>query len=258
MLLAADLHIHTVLSPCASRDMRPRAIVREAALRGLGVIAVCDHNSAGNVDAVRAAAAALDDGPFVVPGIEITTAEEVHVLGFFRTPRDACAAGDEVKDGLPAWRPFAKRASAASAASAAARQPEQELVGPDDTVTGIEGKMLTAASTFSLGETVRLIHRHGGLAVAAHVDRRSFSVPGQLGFLPPGVDFDGLEISAEGTARGRDGEFAALGFPLLSSSDAHFLEDIGGGMTLLDIEAPCFDEIRQALRGSRGRRCVIA
>ena len=80
-----------------------------------------------------------------------------------------------------------------------------------------------------------LIHRHGGLAVAAHVDRRSFSVPGQLGFIPPDVPFDGLEISAAGVAQGRAAEFAAHGLPLLCSSDGHFLNDIGCGFTVLEV-----------------------
>ena len=90
--LAADMHIHTVLSPCASRETTPPAIVREAARRGLAVIALCDHNTAGNVRAVACAAAAIPNGPVVIAGIEITTVEEAHVLGWFGTPQDACAA----------------------------------------------------------------------------------------------------------------------------------------------------------------------
>ena len=202
MRLAADMHIHTVLSPCASRDMTPPAIVREAARKGMAVIAVCDHNSAGNVEAVAAAAAAIPDGPVVIPGIEITTAEEVHVLGFFPDAAAACRAAGEVTAGLPPWRPLAARTS-----TAGAREPEQELVDEKGSVTGIEDRMLAAASRFTLSQTVDLIHRHGGLAVAAHMDRKSFSVPGQLGFLPPEVPFDGLEISAAGAARGRAAEF---------------------------------------------------
>ena len=253
MRLAADMHIHTVLSPCASRDMTPPAIVREAARKGMAVIAVCDHNSAGNVEAVAAAAAAIPDGPTVIPGIEITTAEEVHVLGFFPDAAAACAAAGEVTAGLPLWRPLAARTSAAGA-----REPEQELVDAKGSVTGIEDRMLAAASRFTLSQTVDLIHRHGGLAVAAHMDRKSFSVPGQLGFLPPEVPFDGLEISAAGAARGRAAEFSGHGLPLLSSSDGHFLEDIGTGFTVLDVEEPVFAELCKALRGTGGRGCTIA
>jgi 3',5'-nucleoside bisphosphate phosphatase len=249
--VAADMHIHTALSPCAARAMTPPAIAREAARKGMAMIAVCDHNSAGNVDAVAAAAAALPDGPVVIPGIEITTAEEVHVLGFFPDGAAARAAAAEVV--LPPWRPLAPRTS-----KAGMRQPDQALMDAEGRITGIEERMLAAASAFTLSETVDLIHRHGGLAVAAHMDRRSFSVTGQLGFLPPDVPFDGLEVSAAGVAQGRAAEFAGHGLPLLSSSDGHFLEDIGAGFTVLDVEEPGFAELARALHGVGGRGCTVA
>jgi predicted metal-dependent phosphoesterase TrpH len=217
--LIADMHIHTALSPCASPEMTPDAIVREAARKGLAVIAVCDHNTAGNVRAVAAAAAGIPGGPVVIAGIEITTVEEVHVLGWFPTADSACAAAGELE---------------------------------------VDSALASAASQLTLSQTVDLIHRHGGLAVAAHVDRRSFSVPGQLGFIPPDVPFDGLEISAAGAARGRAAGFAALGLPLVSSSDCHFLDDMGAGTTQLDVAAPCFDEIAMALGMVEGRGCTIA
>ncbi len=252
MTCAADLHIHTVLSPCASRQMRPRAIVREAMEKGMAMIAVCDHNSAGNILAVRTASEALG-GPAVIAGMEITTREEVHVLGFF--PNEAAAAGAacEVQEGLPAWKPLL-----ATTSQAGRRAPEQELVDAEGNITGIESKMLASASLFSLCDAVMLIHRHGGLAVAAHMDRRSFSVPGQLGFLPPDVAFDGLEVSAAGARKGRAEEFRAHGLPILCSSDGHFLTDIGTGFTVINLSEPGFDELALALRGIDGRGCALA
>jgi 3',5'-nucleoside bisphosphate phosphatase len=251
--IAADLHIHTVLSPCASREMTPPAIVREAQDRGLRMIAVCDHNSAGNVAAVAEAASRMPDGPVVISGIEITTVEEVHVLGYFPGIDEALAASEEVRAGLPQWRALAPRTSPAGR-----REPEQQLMDADGQVTGIETLMLAAASRFSLAAAVDLIHRHAGLAVAAHMDRRSFSVPGQLGFLPPDVPFDGLEISAAGVSGGRAAEFAVHGLPLLNSSDSHFLQEIGTGLTALEVEAPQFVELCKALRCEEGRRYAIA
>ena len=132
--LAADMHIHTALSPCASPEMTPQAIALAAAQRGLAVIAVCDHNTAGNVRAVAEAAAVIPGGPVVIAGMEITTVEEAHVLGWFRTPDDAIAAAGELR---------------------------------------VDPALASAACQLSLTQTVDLIHRHGGLAVAAHVDRRS-------------------------------------------------------------------------------------
>ncbi len=251
--LAADLHIHTVLSPCASRAMTPATIVREAMARGVEVIAVCDHNTSGNVAAV-AAAAARAGGPFVIAGIEITTSEEVHVLGYFPSAESACAAGRAVTERLPLWRPLTSR----TAGLRGPREPDQQIVDAEGNVTGIEERMLAAASPYSLSQTVDLIHHHGGLAVAAHMDRRSFSVPGQLGFLPPDVPFDGLEISAAGVNRGRARDFACHGITLISSSDSHFPTEIGTGITALDVEDMSFDELSLALCGSCGRGCAIA
>jgi PHP family Zn ribbon phosphoesterase len=249
--ILADLHIHTALSPCAEREMTPPAIVREALRKGLEMIAVCDHNSAGNTAAVCAAArgAALA----VVAGMEITTMEEVHVLGLFPDAVEAARASEVVTEGLPLWK-----ALTTFGPGDAVRRPEQELMDADGKVMAIEERMLGAASRFTLSQAVDLIRAHGGLAVAAHVDRRAFSVVGQLGFLPPEVRFDALEISAAGKARGRAAEFAGSGCILVSSSDSHFLEEIGSSMTALDLEEPSFEEMRRAFYGLGGRGCRIA
>lgn len=217
--IAADLHIHTSLSPCASPDLTPAGIVEEAARRGLAMIAVCDHNTAAAATPVMEAASAIAGGPAVIAGIEITTREEAHVLGWFPSAREAGEAAGALR---------------------------------------VDPALASAATTHSLSEAVDLIHRHGGLAAAAHVDRRSFSVPGQLGFIPEDVPFDALEISAAGVERGRAEAFASLGIPLVSSSDCHFLQDMGSGYTLLEVEEPAFAELGKALGRRGGRRCSIA
>ena len=237
--VAADLHVHTCLSPCAERSMRPRAIVEAAVARGIGMIGVCDHNSAGNV---RAVASAAGGRLCVIAGMEITTSEEAHVVGLFPTAAAAEAAAAELAGALPR-----------------SRQPEaQELVDADGTTLGIEALMLAFASAFSLEGTIDLVHRHGGLAIAAHVDRRSFSVPSQLGFIPPEAGFQALEISAHGARVGRAPAFAGLGFTLTSASDAHAPELVGDGFVVLDVEEPCFPELALALAGAHGRGCAVA
>jgi predicted metal-dependent phosphoesterase TrpH len=219
----ADLHIHTALSPCADREMLPDAIVRVARERGLAVIAICDHNSAGNVQAVMEAAATAHGGePRVIPGIEITTREEVHVLGLFPEAEAALAVAAAVLSTLP------------------------------------DERFLAAASGYDLSAAVALVRRSGGLAVAAHLDRRAFSVLGQLGFLPEDVRFDAAEVSAAGVARHREEGLRHLGLPLITGSDAHALEEIGAAATVLEVEAPEFAELALALRGERGRRCRLA
>ena len=237
--VVADLHIHTVLSPCAAREMTPEAIVAEAVRKGLHMIAICDHNSSSNAAAVRRAAASE---LVVLAGIEVTSAEEAHVLGIFPDEKAAGAVAEVVRSRLPLG----------------GEEQEQELWGPDGEPAGRETRMLVASSGLVLGSVVELIHARGGLAVAAHVDRRSFSVIGQLGFLPEGVRFDAAEISAAGVKRGRVALHAGLGLPLLSASDAHSLEEIGDGATDLEVREPSFSELALALRGVKGRRLRCA
>jgi predicted metal-dependent phosphoesterase TrpH len=219
--------------------MRPRAIVAAALARGIGMIGVCDHNSAGNV---RAVAAAADGLLRVIPGMEITTSEEAHVVGLFPSADAAEAAAREVAAGLPACR----------------LEAEQELVDADGATVEVEGRMLSTASAFSLEATVDLVHRHGGLAIAAHVDRRSFSVPSQLGFIPPGTAFQALEISAHGARIGRTATFARLGYALTTASDAHAPELVGEAFVVLEVGTPDFLELSLALAGVDGRGCTIA
>ncbi len=238
----ADLHLHTALSPCGSPDMTPPRIVREAEAQGLALIAVCDHNTCGNAGAVaRAGGGRLA----VIPGIEVTTAEEVHVLGLFPGLGAAERAMQRVQAGLPAWAP-------------PQGCTQQRLLDEEGRILGYESHLLSGSSALRLGEVVALIRSLGGLAVASHVDRRSFSVISQLGFLPPEVRFDALEISAAGAARGRVMDFLSSGLPLLCSSDGHCPEEVGAGCTVLEAEEPSFAELAMALRGAGGRRCGIA
>jgi hypothetical protein len=245
--LWGDLHLHTVLSPCAAPEMTPAALVERAAAQGLALIAVCDHNSAGNVAAVQEAAAARRDLRLrVIAGLEITTAEEVHVLGLFATAAAAEAVGDAVRATLP---PLTRPAR---------WMGPQLLVDARGAERGREPRMLAGASGLTLAAAVALIHARGGLAIAAHVDRPSFSVLAQLGLLPADAPFDALEVSAAGLAAGRADALLALGRPLVASSDSHSLDEIGAARTRLDVNAATFGELRLALAGAAGRRCACA
>jgi predicted metal-dependent phosphoesterase TrpH len=259
-VLLADLHIHTVLSPCASRQMLPRSIVRTCLDRGLTMIAICDHNSAANVRAVTEAAQRESGGALkVIPGIEVTSREEVHVLGLFPTLRGALAVGKSILETLPREKAAVKRPDPAAERHAC----QQWIVDAEDRRTGALRRSLTAASGYSLEEAVNLIRRHEGIAVAAHVDRRAFSVLGQLGFFPEKQRFFAAEISAAGAARGRVEkqwmeEFRRHGLPLISSSDSHSLEEIAASCTAFQVVEPCFTELVLAVQGIGSRRCQIA
>ncbi|MFH0964969.1 MAG: PHP domain-containing protein [Planctomycetota bacterium] len=241
--LKVDLHIHTALSPCGAREMTPPAIVRTARRAGLAMIAICDHNAAGNVAAVQEAAEAVLT---VIAGMEITTAEEAHVLGLFPDAAFACAAADVVRATLPEMDP------------APGVWGEQLLMDKEGRVTGREPRLLAAATDLDLAEVVRLIRSCSGLAIASHVDRPSFSVLSQLGMFPEGVRFDALEVSPLGRRPDRLRQLDGLDSPIVCSSDSHYLSEIGGGVTWIEADSQSFGELALALSRSNGRRVLHA
>jgi 3',5'-nucleoside bisphosphate phosphatase len=251
-VVSADLHVHTALSPCADPGMTPEVIVREARRKGLALIAVCDHNSARNARPVQAAAVRLAeaDGPgeplTVLAGIEITTAEEVHLLGLFPTLEGAEAASDEVAEALPAVDPDRPRFG------------QQTVFALDGLPAGEEVRPLCEATRLDLGQAVALVRRHGGLPVPAHVDRQAHGVFGQLGFFPEGLEVEAVEVTRHVARSPFASQLALLGLPWLCSSDAHAPEEIASGMTLFEVERPSLPELLRALRREGGRGCWYA
>ncbi len=236
----ADLHIHTALSPCGSDEMTPRAIVEAALAKGLDMIAICDHNSARNVAAVQEAG---DGRLAVLAGIEITSAEEVHVVGLFPDATAAEAAGAEIAPGLPD-----------GGGGYAEFFGEQQVFAADGRVLDTETAALAFATSLELDAVVELVKRHGGLAVAAHIDRKAFSVFSQLGFFPSESGFDAVEVTQfTRDDSPRMAEFEALGLAMTSSSDSHYLEEIGSAATGLTVKAPSFAELALAFAGAQGR-----
>jgi len=235
MKLRADLHIHTCLSPCADRDMSPPAVVRWGRKRGLHVIAVCDHNSAENVEAaIRAAEGA---GLAVIGGMEITSREEVHVLGLFKDDRALQSAQEVVYENL-------------RGENVPETFGEQLVMNERGEVVRHNSRLLIGATALSLEEVVQTVHRLGGLAIAAHVDRPRFSLISQLGFVPAGLGLDGVEVcSDEPPAVPED-------LAVIRSSDAHRPEEIGCRYTRFLVERPTASEIGMALHRMDGRRVL--
>ena len=239
--IRADLHVHTALSPCGSDEMTPAAIVAAALAKGLEMIAICDHNSTGNVAAVQQAAAGR---LAVLAGMEVTTAEEVHVVGLFPDLEAAEGVDAHIHLTLPL-----------ADADYYAFFGAQPFLEADGRPVGAETACLAVATPFDLTETVGLVHRAGGLAIAAHIDRRSFSVFSQLGFFPHDAGFDGAELSRHAGPRSpRWQEFMSLGLPVIASSDSHYLEEIGTASVDLWIAEADFAELTLAFSGAGGRR----
>jgi len=234
-----DLHIHTCLSPCAELDMYPRSIVERAMDKRLDVIAICDHNSAENVLFVQQAAEGL---PIVVlPGMEVTSREEVHTLALF----DNLDALLELQGMIYRHLPGKNDEEVFGC---------QAIVNEKNEVEGFNDHLLIGATELPLLGLIESIHALGGLAVASHIDRESFSVISQLGFISDDMPFDALEVSARvgmQDARYRYPELCRRTF--LVSSDAHFVRDIGRGYTDIVLEEVSVGELKMAFEHQKGR-----
>ena len=218
-----DLHVHSCLSPCAEEEMRPPAVLLTAERRGIRVLGMVDHSTAGNAPAFWEAAAAF--AVRVLVGMEVESAEGVHILALFDSPDAAGDMAAEVAEHLP---PLLNRPQLMG------RQLRVDAWG---TVLGEEPRLLICAADLSLDRLVELTHARGGLSIAAHVDRAAWGLLPTLGFVPPDLGVDLLEVSPALTpaaARRRWPELAA--WPLVQSSDAHCLEDVGRAPTLVSRE----------------------
>lgn len=238
----ADLHIHSCLSPCSDWDMSPKKIIAKSLERQLDLIAICDHNTAEN------AAAALREGTrqglAVLPGMEICSREEVHLVTLFKKIEDALKMQEFIYAHLPGKN-----------------QPEvfghQVVADEHDQVLGENPRLLIGATQLSLLEIVEKAHHLGGICISSHVDRPSYSLIGQLGFIPEDLHLDAVEVSYRVPLDKALTEVPGIkNYPCVTSSDAHFLSDIGQTWTEFILAAPTLQEIRMALAGTEGRRVL--
>ncbi|KPL82746.1 hypothetical protein SE15_11825 [Thermanaerothrix daxensis] len=242
-IFRADLHVHTVLSPCAEIEMLPPLIVSEAVERGITLIAITDHNATANIAAVQAAAAGHPLS--VLPGMELQTREDVHVLCLFDTLEQAHAWQAMVDQALP---PLKNRPDYFG---------DQLIVDKEGDFVAHEERLLLVATSFSLEEAWQKVTELGGLFIPAHVDRKTFGLIETLGFVPPTLPVEALEISRHLKPRDVPARFPQIvGYPLIQSGDVHRLSEFLGS-TLFEMEAPTLAEIRMALRGEKGRSCRI-
>ncbi|HAR40833.1 MAG TPA: phosphoesterase [Coprothermobacter sp.] len=235
MRLYYDLHIHSALSPCASDDMTPNNIVNMCLLKGLDIIAVTDHNSVRNVEAV--VNLAQRKGLIVVPGMEVQTKEEVHVLCYFYTL-------DHCYDFQAKWEDCLPRIK---------NRPEyfgnQLMLDEDDELIGEYPYLLLTSSSFGVEDVFRLI-RDRGVAVFAHVDRLSFSVLSNLGFIPDMDSVAALEISGAVSPEQFLMQHPALRkYRILQSSDAHYLGDIMERVSYVEVTSPSVEDFLKHLSG---------
>ncbi|MBN2743791.1 MAG: PHP domain-containing protein [Marinilabiliaceae bacterium] len=231
----ADLHIHTVLSPCGSLEMTPVRIVQQALRRGLDLIAITDHNSMRQCQQVQKVG--REAGLTVWCGVEINTREEVHCLAYFETPPQQDAFQQFLDVHLPNFPNDPRRFG------------DQVWVDANEIILGEESRWLIMALDAGIVEVAEAVKALNGIFIAAHADRPSYSIISQLGFVDPALPFDAIELSPHCN---RDAFLQAhphlLKYPLVSFSDAHCPGQIGAAC--LEFQAPevSFDALRACLR----------
>ncbi|MBN1633793.1 MAG: PHP domain-containing protein [Ignavibacteria bacterium] len=236
-LIKVDVHLHTCLSPCAEITQSPKRVVEKAYEKGLNLIFITDHNTMANTEAAMRAAKMFDDLR-VYPGMEITTSEEIHTLALFENPEDAYSVQDVINNNLPDVYYEKEKA-------------EQILANEDDEVEGFYDKSLLSAVDLSLDEILELIHSNNGLAIAAHIDRPSFSIISQFGFIPDNCSFDALEISPNmniESAKEYYKEYFSR-YKFVKGSDSHSLNMIGSTYMEICGKDNSFEEFRRYLYG---------
>jgi len=231
---AYDLHIHSCLSPCGDELMTPPNIANMAYIKGLDIIAVTDHNSARNARAVMSAAKAL---PLtVIAGIEVTTAEEIHVVCLFTDADSAEKAGEQLEKHLP---PVKNRPEYFG---------EQVIMDENESTSGTFPLLLSNALDISIDVLPKLIESFGGFCYPAHIDRPSNSILSVFGVLPEKPEFRTLEVfdpqrffeNAE-NLRCREEHI------IVTSSDAHRLSDISEREHFIKLPEASFECLRRAL-----------
>ena len=208
-----DLHIHSCLSPCGDDDMTPANIAGMAAIKGLDVIALTDHNACRNCPALMAAAE--EYGVLAIPGMEINTSEEVHAVCLFPTLEAALNFDGYVYDRL---MKFPNKAEIFG---------KQQIYNQEDQVEGEEENMLINSADISFDRLWELVQSYGGVMFPAHIDKGANSLIANLGFVPPDSRFTTAEVKDLKKLHQLRRENPYLEkCKIISNSDAHYLEHI--------------------------------
>lgn len=234
MKFAVDLHIHSALSPCGDDDMTPNNIVNMALIKGLDLIAVTDHNSAMNLPAVLEVA--KRKGLMVVPGIEVQTKEEVHIICLFKNLQSALKLDEIIFNCLPDIKNnedvFGR----------------QLIMDSEDQLIGKIDKLLISSCALSVNDVFILVKGLGGVCIPAHVDRPAYSITSNLGFIPPSLKVKTVEFSKKDSPEAIIKRYPFLKkYDYIVSSDAHYLWDISEREFFVEMEFLSFTNLANLL-----------
>lgn len=221
--LSYDFHIHSCLSPCGDNDMTPQNIAAMSALKRLDVIAITDHNSCKNCASVIDAAQVYD--LLVIPGMELTTSEEVHVLCLFYDLTSALNFDDYVYKHLLPIKNNAKIFG------------EQLLCNSQDKVIGNVENLLINSTDISLDSLWELVTEYNGIIIPAHLDKDSTSIISNLGFIPLDSKFKCAEFKDTKKLKELTESNPILSScSIITSSDAHYLQDISEPIHTIQVD----------------------
>lgn len=234
MIFKADLHIHTVLSPCGDLEMSPSAIIETARLKGLDIIGITDHNSTLNADITRKIGE--KNGIFVLMGAEVQTIEEVHCL---------CFMPNSEKLGL--FQQFLDE-NIIKIPNDVNNFGYQLVVDEFENILGEIPFFLVSSLKLSIEEVSKMVYELDGIFIPAHVDRPFMSLSSQLGFVPPDLTFDILELSRSGLLNNfpKTNNFFE-NYAYITSSDSHYLKDIARVYTEIELDGIDFYKLKRAL-----------
>ncbi len=244
--------------------MSPLRVVQMARKKNLDIIGICDHNSAENVQFTINVSHLSDTGKNgrpskdrrynrkeneqtikVLPGMEICTKEEVHIVALFDEIGDALKMQEIVYHALPAEKNDPELFG------------EQIIANENDDIEGYSDRLLIGATELSVQDVLSHIHVFNGLAFASHIDRESYSIIGQLGFIPDDLKIEAVELSCNMSVEDAYQKFPEVRkYPIIRSSDAHYLNDIGIMTTSFFIEKPTILEIKRAFHNEHGRKVL--
>jgi PHP family Zn ribbon phosphoesterase len=239
----ADLHVHTVLSPCAEVDMIPPLIVQQALEQKIDLIAITDHNASANVAPVQKAAEGT--GLTVLPGMEVQSREDVHLLTIFETLDALNTWQAEVDGALPDKQNNSNLFG------------EQFVVDETGEFLRNEPRLLLTSTHFSIDEVFEKVSALGGIVIPAHVERKTYGLLPTLGLISEQWDVSALEISRRTTPEKLVETFPAVrNFPLIQSGDVHRLDEFLG-TTVFTLLSPTLMEINLAFKNISGRDVCI-
>jgi PHP family Zn ribbon phosphoesterase len=238
-----DLHIHSVLSPCADIMMTPGNIIKKAIEKGIDIISITDHNSMKNVKSAREIAAGKKIK--IMPGIEVQSKEDIHLLSYFENLKNLNSYYEKIYDGLSNIKNDEEKFG------------YQIIVDKNDQFIDKEEKLLMNSTSYSLNELVNLTNKFNGIAVPSHADR-SFGLIKNLGFIPEELNIKYMELNFNKSITEYYEQYPYLkNFKLINNSDSHYLNQIDPKMKINLTKKPTTKNIFKQIKKEESKNYII-